>query len=45
MAVARITDRHWKRLPALIRLAFTTGIRRGSLLALYAAFALHEGTS
>ena len=31
LAVARVVDRRWKRLPALIRLAFTTGLRRGNL--------------
>jgi integrase len=34
IAMARVVDRHWNRLPALIRLAFVTGIRRGNLLAL-----------
>lgn len=34
LAVARVVDRRWKRLPALIRLAFTTGLRRGNLTAL-----------
>jgi integrase len=34
IAVARIVDRRWRRLPALIRLAFTTGLRVGNLLAL-----------
>ena len=34
ITVARVLDRRWGRLPVLIRLAFTTGIRRGNLQAL-----------
>ena len=34
VAVARVVDRRWRRLPVLIRLAFTTGLRRGNLMAL-----------
>jgi integrase len=31
LACARVIDRHWKRLPALIVLALHTGLRKGSL--------------
>lgn len=31
---ARIADRSWRKLPAFIRLAFTTGLRKGNLLEL-----------
>ena len=34
LACARVVDRHWKRLPALIVLALHTGLRKGSLLKL-----------
>ena len=34
VAMARVVDRRWRRLPVLIRLAFTTGLRRGNLMAL-----------
>jgi len=34
IVVARVIDRRWGRLPALIRLAFVTGIRRENLAAL-----------
>jgi integrase len=34
LAVARVVDRKWKRLPALIRLAFDSGLRVGNLQTL-----------
>ena len=34
LACARVIDRRWKRLPALIVLALHTGLRKGSLLKL-----------
>jgi len=34
IAVARTVDKSWQRLPALIRVAFTTGLRKGNLQAL-----------
>lgn len=34
VAVARVTDQRWRRLAAFIRLGFTTGLRKGNLMAL-----------
>ena len=34
IAAARVTDLHWRRLCALIRLAYTTGLRKSNLLEL-----------
>lgn len=34
IAMARLVDRRWGKMPALIRLAFTTGLRVGNLLDL-----------
>jgi integrase len=34
IAIARVLDRRWRRMPALIRLGFVTGIRIGNLQAL-----------
>lgn len=32
--IARVTDTRWRKLPALIVLAYTTGLRKGALMAL-----------
>jgi hypothetical protein len=34
IVLARVVDRRWRRLPALIRLACVSGLRRGNLTAL-----------
>lgn len=34
LACARVADQRWRRLPALLTLAYTTGLRKGNLLAL-----------
>ncbi len=33
LAVARVMDRHWRKMPALITVAYHTGLRVGSLLS------------
>jgi len=45
VAVARVIDKRWQRLPALLRVAFCTGLRRGALEALtWGQIDVKEGT-